>query len=588
MLDAPNPWEWAVLMGALVGGVAGRGAEQRLRSTGAGVWGFRAWIVAVSNGGWRTDAALMCIVFLTTMPAVFALWHQLSPYGSPMGADADGNFLAAVALARGLPSLYPGDRYPGFAALVAAVAPSTGQLAPWGMWVSEAAVIATVVGVYALARHWHGRAAGFVASLLYLRLPGVVDLGRQFTPYMVIAAVDALALLALSLWISGRRCGLLLALACAALFVLDPKQMAVALGLLALGIAVGVWRRHVGGIVACVLAIPLANGWAGTLHIPVFSVDHIAARVDLGVSRPPEPEMGGFVLGQSLADLPGSLLRLAQQSPDRPRSGLDPRARPALEMEFPKTTGIWIVFAVAGVCTAVFRSMRHVVGRPRALVAIAGVAQFVPSIAFALGILHLHFQHRYFVAVATLLLPAVTVGVGAVGGWGAIAGAGLVALFLPASPWHALAPNVLAPPLGDGEPWAGVEPADATQSIATAQREIPLGSDVFDYSSSRPWTSFAAVFRYHRCASADANCGRLITETPEAPIAIFVADEGLSLSVPDARTALRPLSAVDPSRVCWKYLFSRPGQGAAYRWVCDGRPDGAVHQQAGPAGSAPG
>ena len=515
------------------------------------------------------DAALLALVLLTSLPVLRSLWSRLGPFGSPMGPDADENFLAAIALERGLPAVYASDRYPAFAWLVALVASGPLDVHPAAVRLSAGFALAAGVAAYVLGRQLGGPAVGAVASALTLRLPGIVDVSRQFTPYMMVACLDLVAVALTLGLLRGRRLGVPLAVVLAVLWAADPKQMPVVLGFVAVGGCASLAHRSLVGVVgalALVAAVPVANRAAASLGVQIFSVEEIAGRVDLGLVAPPVPAAGGYRLGGDLRALPATLERLASTRPRSSRGWLHERVRTSLPMEFPRTSLLWLLPAALG-CFSLRAGWR------RALVTPLAVAPLAPLLV---ATLHLHFQHRYFAGLAAPLPALVGAGIALVGGPGAAIGAGLVALCWPTSPWSGVAPGLLGRPPVNAEPWTGREPPDWAQALSQAVDRLPEGAVVVDYSQSRPWTMLAAPFDYHRCSQARDGCRSVVGAGGSPLVAVLVPGEALSVAAPGASSLAGQVDDAATIGSCWTVALNRPGPGAAYLWTCPEPPSAGV------------
>ncbi len=579
MVGALQPWEWVAVAAAVAGGLLERltrGSRARwlarLRASPRLASLIARPATAFTTGVTRfgPDTALLALVFVTTLPALRALWMELGAYGSPMGPDADENYLAAIALERDLPALYARDRYPAFAALVSLVASGPLDVHSAAVRVSIACALVGAVVAYVLGRQLGGRAAAVVGSALYLRLPGIVDVSRQFTPYMLVALLDLVAVALVVGAVRGRRVGVPLAGVLAVLWAADPKQMPVVLAFGGVGIALSFAQRSwvgLAGGIALAAAIPAANYAASSLQVRIFSVEEIAGRVDLGLTAPPVPTGSGatgsgYRLGGDLRALPATLERLAATEPRVVRGWLHDRVATSLPMELPRTSLLWLGIAGIG-CFSLRCGWRRALATPLAI---------LPLAPLAVATLHLHFQHRYFASLAAPAPALIASGVALVGGPGGVVGAGLVALYWPTSPWSVVAPGLLDPTPYNGEPWAGREPPDWTDALARAVQTLPAGASVADYSQSQPWTMLAAAFDYHRCTHTRDSCRSVVT-APGAPLAaILIAGEGVSVSAPGARALAGQSTEPDTIGACWTLAFDRPGPGAAYVWTCPERP----------------
>ncbi|MES2641952.1 MAG: hypothetical protein V4850_20850 [Myxococcota bacterium] len=567
-------WEVA----AVVGGGLGAAGWAWARRKG---WDQRErpWM-----GRWGLDVALIVAGLALNLPGLLGAWAMLSPFGSPMGPDADANFLAAVALERGDLALYAGDRYPAYAALVSALAPDASRLAQVGTWLSMGLAVACALGAYALGRALAGRVAGWAGLVVCLRLPGLADTGRQFTPYALVAAADLLAVLSLLALVRGHRVATIpLAVAAAVVFATDPKQVPVSLALVGLGIVVSLVRSRRSGIIECVplvAALPLANALVGRAALPIYSLEFITTRVDLGLHVDAAMATTGWRIGTSLVDLPASLLAVSTmvQAPAG-RGWFAPTALATLPMELPATSPLWL--AALLVLPVVLHLRRR---------AAYELVALLPLVIVALPVLHLHFQHRYFLALVVVLPALVASAISLAAGPGAAAGVLIVALLWPGSPWRGVAPGVTAAPPPHAEPWTGVEPDEWARTVDEAATALPADAVVLDFAQSRPWVMLAASRPYVRCTTTTDNCRGALGDAPGTLTAVLFPGEEVSAAVP-AASALATTGPVrygpDALGACWTRVLMRPDNGGVYRWTCEKRPTQNApppRPQPGPAG----
>jgi hypothetical protein len=469
----------------------------------------------------------------------------------------------------GDPHLYSVDRYPAFPWAVSLLADGRAELAAVGLHLSMAATAVTAVAAYALARQLGGRTAAFVATCLVLRLPGLVDAGRQFTPYAGLAAADLTGVAGLVALARGRTgAAAPVALAAAAVFAADPKQVPVALAFVAVGVVFALGTRRLAGLAAAALllaALPLVN--AALAHGPaVGSIEFITARVPLGFTVDPAMPLTGWSPGDPFAELWPTLARVqAAVSVPAARGWFDPSALEGLRMQLPDTSPGWLAFAAALPLLAAARTRRvWPLLLPLALAPLAPVA---------LSALHLHFQHRYALALVVLLPPLVAAGVARALGPAGLAAVACVTLLVPGSRWRAEAPGLLygAPPRG-AEPWAGREAHDWVELQAAAEAALPADAVVLDYAAARPWEMLGGVREYHRCTWLPDTCRSLWT-TPGTLYAVLYPGEAPSRQdAPGAATLAA--AAAPPAEVglCWTRVLRRPGVGGLYQWTCARRP----------------
>lgn len=600
------PWELAAVAGGAFGawawGWVGRARADGWEGTGVGARVSRGvgalaerWVGArvqrplalARSHPWTLDVALIVAALALNLPALLGAWGMLSPYGSPMGPDADGNFLAAVALERGDLTLYAGDRYPAYAALVSALAPDAAGLAATGTHLSMGLAVACALGAYALGRAWAGRVAGWAGMVVCLRLPGLADTGRQFTPYALVAAADLLAVLSLLALARGHRIATVpLALAAAVVFATDPKQVPVALVLVALGLLLVLVRSRgavlpsLGACVPLLAAVPATNALVGRAALPIYSLEFITTRVDLGLHVDAAMASTGWRIGASLVELPGSLLAVSTlvKAPAG-RGWFAPTALPTLPMELPSTSPLWLAaLLVLPVALHVRRRAAH------ELVAL------VPLLVVALPVLHLHFQHRYFLALVVVLPALVASAISLVAGPGAAAGVLIAALLWPGSPWREVASGVTSAPPPNAEPWTGLEPAEWAATVAEAATAVPADAVVLDFAQSRPWVMLAASRPYVRCTTTRDSCRAALAEGPGTLTAVLFPGEEVSAAVPSAN-ALGTTGHVrygpETLGACWTRVLMRPDNGGVYRWTCERRPTSNApppRPQPGPSG----
>jgi hypothetical protein len=540
-------WEWVAGVFGALAVVGARPLARRLAEPLRGV-----------EGRWSVDIALVLAALLFTLPTLLRVWTKLSPYDSPMGPDADGNFLAAVAIARDAPALYAGDRYPAYAALVSALAQLGAPLHVAGAWLSRGCAIGAAIAAYVLGRQLGGRVAGLVGILVALRLPGLVDTGRQFTPYALVALLDVGSVVLLVALARGRRVGVPLALVAALAFTADPKQVPVALVVVALGIGLALRRR--GWVQALVLAaaLPLADAGVGASGLPILGLVDITSRVDVGLSLGAATD---WRLGDPLWRLPGALLALARAAP-ADRGWLDPLALHGLPMELPGTSVVWSLGLLA--LPVAWRLRRRPAGELLAL---------APLLLVAWSTLHLHFQHRYFVPLGVVAPVLVASALALLFGPLVPAAVCAVALLWPGSPWRSVGPGVLDPAPNGAEGWTGVEPPEWGFTYGLAAERFPADAEVFDFSASRPWEMLAAGWPYTRCTTTKDQCRVALAGAFGTPIVVLVPGEAGS----DAVSGVSGLTAggAPPMQAgpCWTRALMRPGAGAAYQWSCAGRPE---------------
>jgi hypothetical protein len=558
-------WEAAALGLGLVGCLLGMGLGERAGLTQrwlGGLAGLSAKLTPSRRGSGRTlarpsgglvDLGLIGLGLFTNLPLLISHWRRLSQELSPIGPDSDENFLAAVALFEGNWGLYPVNRYPGYPALVAAIARDGTELAAMGVRLSQAAAVGCAVLAYLLGRTLFGRFAGFAAMVLVLRLPAIADLGRQTTPYMVLAFLD-LALLGASLQLAKGRKGwaVLVGILAGLVPLFDPKQLVFGLVAIGTGVILLSWPtlcppklgvRITGGL-ALVLGLPLMNQLAGRFP-KTLPIVEITSRVDLGLGA--TGMRGGWALGDPLVGLPDALLRLgALQSGGS--EWLHSLAGPGLTRMSPGTSAVWLLGLLGlGWCG------------PRPVLGLVGLW------ALAWPVLHLYYQHRYWLPVAVALPALVLAGWGRLIGNSGLVGICLVGLLWGGSPWSHGAPNLFSKQADGGEPWTGVDPGDWRRTRNVVVEQLPEGTRVLDFGASRQWTQLAGAFDYRRCTHTPDGCaGALGAAGPLA--AVLFPEEAPSGRVPQASAAMQG----QPS--CWKRIYRRPGNGGLYLWTCPEAP----------------
>lgn len=548
-------WEWAVV--AAVAALVVVGAAWR-RWGAEHPWGRRLRSALAWADGPAGDALAIGLVAALHLPAVLGLWRTLQPWGGPSGPDSDDVIQAAVALETGDWSFYPGYRYPTYPWLVSLLASERAALHVVGQAVSMAALGVTALAAYTLARRYGGRWAGVVAASLTLRLPGPLDIGRMFTPYATITALEAVGVAALAWLASGSGLAVVpLSLAAAGLFASDAKQVPAAVGMVLLGAVVAPLARGVRGVVPALVllaTLPATNA-AMARFPPLTSMEVTTTRVTIGLTLDPEVYVDGWAPGDPLTDLPATLGRLARGVHPPARTTLLSReAERGLAAQFPDTSAAWLAVGAT-------LPLALAVRRRRVPEVLSGLAP-LPLLPVALGALHLYYQHRYFSPVAAVL-PAVVVGAVAVwtGPWGA---AGLaLALAWPGSPWRQVGPGLLDPQDGSTDRWGGVEARDAVDALTYVHQTLPADARILDFSPFRPWTFLAEVRDYTECSRAADQCRS--RWAGGGPIYVIARpDHEIVTSI--------PRYAELEGGGCWSRVYPRPSVGALYAWTCADAP----------------
>lgn len=554
-----RPWEVQALLAAVGVGLLAWGCGRHARLRRLSSW----------DHPWAWDLVAIGVVAAIQVPAVLRIWAMISPHGSPVGPDSDYNFLSAVALETGNTSLYAIDRYPGFPWAASVLAEGSRELAAGGLRVSMAASFVSGLGAYWLGRQLHGRIVGALAMCVVLRLPGLVDCGRQFTPYALVAACDLIGIASLVALSRGRLLATLpLTAAAGTLFCLDPKQLAVALAMVGLGAAFTVvsfrWAALPSlGVLGGVL--PAVNDWMGRKNLPIVSIEEITTRVSLGFDVDPALARDGWVPGRSFEELFTTLQRVAKAvSAPEARGWFSPAAVPGIRMEFPDTSSVWVWLILALPLLLVLRRQ----GR-RSLALVLAVS---PMVIVLVSCLHLHFQHRYFLAVAVCLPPLAIAAVARlVGSWGCLA-AGLVALVPASAPWRREAPGLNAGRSVDSDSWSGVESPEWFTVSREFDARLPQDAVVLDYASSRPWVMMAALRPYVRCVSTGDTCRSHLSDPGSLHAVLFPGEPPSSRDAPDTTELWGVTHAPATVGNCWSRVGGRPGNGALYGWTCEDRP----------------
>lgn len=460
--------------------------------------------------GWRLDALCMLLPVLISAPFLRRTWSQISAYQTPMGADSDGNYASALAMISHNYSMYEGDRYPLYPYLVWLFSDGIGSAHWVGTCLSMAMTLLMGPVAYLLGRQLSGPAAGMAAAFMVYRLPLTLDIGRSYTPYVAVALLQLSAMtLAIALtepWLApGRRALYSAGLAGVAVMLMaaDPKQLPVGLGLLVIGGVLSLfgvaalWEKVLGMMVVGG-SFPLMNIAVGRLHLPLMSVEEITTRVNLGlvISETVTARVkSGFVLGGDLTELIPSLKAVIfGVTAAEGQAWLHPRALAAMPLVFPETSLFWLGFLGILPVVLVWRAWRE--GRMgRAWRVVAALLQCGILVFFAsssVSTLHLHYQHRYFLAQQ---LPLPVLILSAVPG-GAALGGSLAAMIVSPYQIHASFMDHFDQ---QTDSWIGIEQPMWAETLAWAQQNLPADARVYDYAEGRPWPVFGAVVPYQRC-----------------------------------------------------------------------------------------
>jgi hypothetical protein len=389
--------------------------------------------------------------------------------------------------------------------------------------------------------------------VLVLRLPAVADLGRQTTPYMVLAFLDLALLGALVLMAKGRaKWAIVVGLLVGVVPLFDPKQLVFGMVAIGTGLVILSWptqcppklaERLAGGL-ALVAGLPLMNHLGGRFP-KTLPIVEITSRVELGLGA--TGMRGGWALGDPLVGLPAALLRLGELQAGG-SEWLHTLAGPGLARMSPGTSGVWLL----GLVGLRWCGLRPVVG-------------LLSLWALAWPVLHLYYQHRYWLPVAIALPVLVLAGWGRLLGNSGLVGIGLIALLWGGSPWSHGAPGLFSKQQDGGEPWTGVDPGDWRRSRNVVAEVLPEGTRVLDFGASRQWTQLAGAFSYRRCTHTPDGCAAALRTSGPVAVVLF-PEEAPSGRVPQAVAAMKG----EPS--CWKRVYRRPGNGALYLWTCPEAP----------------
>lgn len=581
-----HAWEIAATIGTVCGVIG-------FRRFGAALERWLALWLPAWAGGWRLEAGLALLPMLLSLPGLWACWSRISPYGSPVGADSDGNYASALALETGNYGMYEGDRYPLYPWLCWLASPGAAHVHTAGTLLSMAATLLIGPVCYAIGRQlagrgqWEGRIVGVCGALMAYRMPVIIDSGRSFTPYPLIALID-LGLLALLLGLAGRLdrggrgatvaalcagVGLLAAAAMAA----DPKQLVA--GLSALGLAALLalvssagWRWTAVALTPLLLSAPLMHAAAGRVPVQLMTVEEITTRVNLGfqVDRAVLDRVrGGYTPGKDLGELIPTLRTLAAgvRAPEG-QPWLHPRASAALPLIFPQTSPWWLLVAALLPARLLWRSWRSSwsVEPWRRLARGAGEILCVAWL-LALGgpTLHLHYQHRYAMPQIALLpvLIAAVPGAGAAGG---------VLVALAAGPYP-LREDYLDHWSQQTDAWVGVEPSMWVENLAWSEENFGgsegggEGTMVFDFSESRPWPLFGVYAKYLRCNRTPDGCRAAMAAHKGPDVALLWAREQLSGKLAGS---FQTAEGVMPGQIgCWGLVRQVAPDVGLYRSGCE-------------------
>jgi hypothetical protein len=187
------------------------------------------------------------------------------------------------------------------------------------------------------------------------------------------------------------------------------------------------------------------------------------------------------------------------------------------------------------------------------------------------GALHLHFQHRYFLASAVFLPVITAAALRLAGGPAAALGVALVALLHPASPYRGVGYGLRAEVPHDAEPWTGVEPSDWSDTRAAVASRVPDEVRVLDFAASRPWAVLAADSAYVQCTATQDTCNSLLRDSRRPWVVLFPGERPSTLQPMAAALGELPEGSPAPEQLgaCWNLVHARPGNGGLYQWTCD-------------------
>jgi hypothetical protein len=439
------------------------------------------------------------------------------------------------------------------------------------MLVSRVSGAVLAVGAGLVARQLGGRLAGAATVLVVACLPGVVDAGRQLTPYASIAALDLLAVACLASLSAGRRWPAWPLAGCVgALVTLDVKQIPVALGFAGLGVLRLLMTQGRAGLLPALALVGLpwlANAWMGALPMRLLGPEAILTRADLGLAVDPAVRAAdGWVPGGGPVALAETLLRMARGVRTPPgQAWLHPRAVASAGMEVAGASLLCVL-----PWAALMWRRRRAPDRGWALVAA------LPLVPVAAGSLHLFFQHRYVLPLVPLAVAWTLAGIRHALGRAGLAAFVLTACAMPGSPWRTVAPGILAPTPPHAEPWAGVEASDVGEARDALDRALPPDAFVLDFAEARPWAFLAPVRPYARCTPTRDTCASRLA-SPGSLHAVLVPGEGVSAGVEGASELVawataRPATPPERLGACWVRVAARPDTGGLYAWRCGARP----------------
>jgi len=531
------------------------------------------------HAGLVLDWVLAGVCLLVAGGVLWSVWSALAPNSGPSGPDHPYYMGSALAFETGDWSLYHDDRYPSFPWLVSLLAGDPYDVVLLGCRFSELVTIAAVLPLYWIGRLLGGRSAGVIGALVAAFQPLVIDTGHTYTPYPLIATLDA-GLLALGM-VQVRRgalwpavvMGLLGALAIGA----DPKQ--IPLVLMAFAICGGwhllrskkPWWQRIA--VLAVLGLPLVTTQllVGAYVPELMSLEGITARTTLNFTGDAIEQHvhDGFSLGAPDAwrKLLPAFARIAANVAPPEGHAVDPCFLESMPLVYPRTSPHWAALILALPLLALFRArMRR--GR------LAAVALLLLTGLMASSTIRLRYTNRYAMAHGLLVPTAIASTMGMLLGGPAVAAAGAVALLHPECWASHRDTRFLHTRSRNADLWAMGERADTVFLLQWAMQNLPQDATIYDFSESRPMITLAAGAPYVRCTQQHDMCNSAIEADQGTLIALLRANEFISSEVPEGKRLKIVASKEMPPQVgdCWTWLKAVEERAALYQWNCEERP----------------